>query len=366
MDVLGQTLYGMSKEIAKLIGKIEYDESTVKDRIKSIKLIKSSTQQGDDDMKHIRKRTDGRWEFKKSIDGKRYYVYAKTQKELLKKIKQFKPKEQTNKIIAIDFINQWYNILKKDIKSHTQYSYAINRYFKVPLFNKELCKITYLELETFLRNINKHRTQAYCYYIIKGIYETAYKQKIVKEDISRFITKPKNKTVKGENFNLKEQESILSNLDKTPIKNEILFYLLTGCRRSEAIKISINDIDYNNNKIYVPGTKTDSAKRYVPISETYKQFLKINFKNMFKLPEEKYTREFSKYLKLLKIKNHKLHDLRHTFSTNLYYLGVPDKERQYYLGHSSIVMTNDIYTHLDPKITKQDILNLYKDLYPKF
>ena len=121
MDVLGQTLYGMSKEIAKLIGKIEYDESTVNDRIKSIKLIKSSTQQGDDDMKHIRKRTDGRWEFKKSIDGKRYYVYAKTQKELLKKIKQFKPKEQTNKIIAIDFINQWYNIYKKDIIMNNVY-----------------------------------------------------------------------------------------------------------------------------------------------------------------------------------------------------------------------------------------------------
>ena len=364
---MGQTLYGMSKEIAKFIGKIEYDEDTLKDRIKNITLIKSSTLQGDDDMKYIRKRTDGRWEFRKSIDGKRYYVYAKTQKALLKKIKSFKPIEtKENKTITFDFINQWYNLYKKDITSHSQYLYAINKYFNIPLFKKPIDKITYLELEEFLNNIDKKRTKAYCYYIIKGIFETAYKQKLVKEDLSKLITKPKNKTIKGEHFNLKEQEAILNNLDKTPIKNEIIFYLLTGCRRTEAKNISINDIDFDNNKIYIAGTKTKSAKRYVPISNNYKNFLKENFKYMFKYQQDYYSKEFSKYLKLLKIKNHKLHDLRHTFSTNLYYLGVPDKERQYYLGHSSIMITNDIYTHLDPNITKNNILNLYKDLYPKF
>ena len=45
---------------------------------------------------------------------------------------------------------------------------------------------------------------------------------------------------------------------------------------------------------------------------------------------------------------------------------MPDKQRQEYLGHSSIAITNDIYTHLDPTITKEDILNLYIDLYPNF
>lgn len=318
-------------------------------------------------MKNIIKRNDGRWQWSKKINGTRYYIYAKTQKTLLKKIKQFKPKERNNnKIIAIDFINTWYELYKKDIKSYQSYKYAINKYFTIPLYKKELNKITYLELETFLKSIDKHRTQAYCYYIIKGIYETAYKQKIVKEDLSKLITKPKNQTIKGESFNLKEQKLILENLNKTNIKYEILFYLLTGCRRTEAINITINDIDFNNNKILIQGTKTKSARRYIVISEKFKNILKENFNNMFTHQEDYYTREFTKYLKLLKIKKHKLHDLRHTFSTNLYYLGVPDKERQYYLGHSSIVITNDIYTHLDPTITKNDILNLYKDLYPKF
>ena len=36
------------------------------------------------------------------------------------------------------------------------------------------------------------------------------------------------------------------------------------------------------------------------------------------------------------------------------------------MGHGSIVITNDIYTTLDPNITKKEILNLYKDSYLTF
>ena len=75
-------------------------------------------------------------------------------------------------------------------------------------------------------------------------------------------------------------------------------------------------------------------------------------------------KQFAKITAELNIENAPPHSLRHTFSTNLYYLGVPDKERQAQLGHASIVITNDIYTHLDPTITKNDILELYGEWYP--
>ena len=40
------------------------------------------------------------------------------------------------------------------------------------------------------------------------------------------------------------------------------------------------------------------------------------------------------------------HDLRHTFATALYDAGVPVKAAQYFLGHSDVRMTMDLYTHL--------------------
>ena len=39
------------------------------------------------------------------------------------------------------------------------------------------------------------------------------------------------------------------------------------------------------------------------------------------------------------------HDLRHTFATGLFNAGMAPKDAQYYLGHSSIKMTMDLYTH---------------------
>ena len=43
------------------------------------------------------------------------------------------------------------------------------------------------------------------------------------------------------------------------------------------------------------------------------------------------------------------HMLRHTYATNLYYAGIDLRTAQYLLGHSSIQMTAQIYTHLERK-----------------
>ena len=266
----------------------------------------------------------------------------------------------------IELAEKWFKDYKQNLKSANTYSGIIRNHFNTALFKRDIKLFTYQELERFLLNVKKPRTRAYCYFVITGIFKEAMKMDLINRDISQFITKPKNETVKGVAFKIKEQALLLNNLDKTPIKNEILFYLLTGCRREEALKVKYEHIDFDKLTIYIPGTKTESSKRYVPISKEFASILKSNFKSMFKEHKDYFTKKFKEYLDMLNIKNHKLHDLRHTFSTNLYYLGVPDKERQLYMGHKSIVMTNDIYTTLELNVTKNDVLNLYKDLYPKF
>ncbi len=321
-------------------------------------------------MKNIRKRADGRWEYRKTVKGVTISLYDRNQKILLKKIKALKENKGNKKTINknfIDLIDNWFNIYKANIKSNRNYRIYINKHFRPRKeFNQAIQNINLAMLQDFLTKIynnSGHRCATYCYYIIKGTFKYAKRYEIITKDTSEFLEKPKNNVTKGVAFNLNEQKLILENLDKTPIKNEILFYVLTGCRRTEAKHTTIN---YEKNSVFIDGTKSKTAKRYVPISAKFTEILKSNFDKMFHYKSDYYSKQFSDYLALLKIKDKKLHDLRHTFSTNLYYLGVPDKLRQYYMGHSSIVMTNDIYTTLDPTITKKDILNLYKDLYPKF
>ena len=323
-------------------------------------------------MKNVRLRADGRYEWRKQINGISYQKINKNKKELEKQIREFMKltkkaiPESSNIHSFLDLAWEWFDLYKKNIISNKTYSAVLQNHFNIALFKKDIRFITYLELEKFLTQIPGHRTKAYCYHVIKGVFKEAYKRNIIQKDVSDFVNKPKNETQKGTAFSFKEQSLILGNLDKTKMGNEILFYLMTGCRRSEGYNLKLEDINFQTKTIYIRGTKTHSSKRYVPISSAYATLLKQNFNSMFKLNKSFYTHEFGEFLKLLGIKDKKLHDLRHTFSTNLYYLGVPDKQRQQYMGHASIVMTNDIYTTLEPNITKKDILNLYKDLYPKF
>lgn len=46
----------------------------------------------------------------------------------------------------------------------------------------------------------------------------------------------------------------------------------------------------------------------------------------------------------------RFHDLRHTYASLLLANGAPMKYVQHQLGHSSITMTMDLYTHLLPEV----------------
>jgi len=324
-------------------------------------------------MKNYRLRKDGYYEWRKVINNHRYSIKNKNFKILQKKVSDFKNSLtiQVKQKITYDnktFYNlaiNWFELFKKGkIASDSNYKGYIYNDFNKTLFQRNINLLTIENLQDFLNKIDKHRKAKYCYNIIRNVYKYALQKEIIKKDISQFLQAPANKTKKGSAFTLKEQTLIINNLHNTPIKYEILFYLLTGCRRTEAYNIKESDINFERNMIYIDGTKTRSAKRYIPISEEFKNILLNN--KLFTKNIDYYTKEFQKYLNTLNISNKKLHDLRHTYSTNLYYLGVPDKQRQYYMGHSSIVMTNDIYTTLDPTITKEDIIKLYNNLYPKF
>ncbi len=90
-----------------------------------------------------------------------------------------------------------------------------------------------------------------------------------------------------------------------------------------------------------------------------------NKNNITSQKVDRVYRRFSEILKELNIEG-SIHTLRHTFATNHFYLGTPDKIIRNWLGHSTIQITKDIYTNLDRTITKEKVIKLYNNLYFKF
>ena len=68
------------------------------------------------------------------------------------------------------------------------------------------------------------------------------------------------------------------------------------------------------------------------------------------------THEYAKIAKRIGL-NTKFHDLRHTHATMLLKQGVNPKIVQERLGHSSIGITMDIYSHVMPNMQRDAIAN---------
>ena len=317
-------------------------------------------------MKNITKRKDGRWCGRIQINKKQICVYAKTKKECINKLKLAKntPIKKESKIKLYDFAKKWFNeFKKKEISVNSQKLYKGIIETHIIKLNKDIKNINTNEIQEFLNKLPPTRIKEMCIITIKQIFRKAKELKIIKDNPCEYISKGKIERTKRDWFNINEQKQILNKIKES--NNELLLktLILTGARPNELNGLKKEDV--KDGYIHIKGTKTKNSDRWVKISERLEKELKSKSEIIFKYCLSSLQKEFRRMLKELSIQG-SLYSLRHTFASNLYYMKVPDKERQSYLGHSSIIITNDIYTTFDPTIKKEDILNLYKDLYPTF
>lgn len=340
---------------------------------KKVEKISCISQQEEQKMKNIRKRKDGRWEARIQISGNKYNFFADTQEQCLRKLNAFKKsikQKATNNSpypkMFSDFCIYWFaNYKKGTIKTNSEENYI--NYIRRDL-SQIKCATKDLSIDILQKFINGYpptRSREIILMILKQILKKAFELDITKKNLGEFLVKGKIQRKKIEWFDLNEQKLILSNLTNDYFSLTIYTLLLTGCRPSELTTIKKTNI--KNGLVLVEGTKTKNAKRWIKISPFLEDKLRKQQNNeIFKnFNTQNFRQRFQRFLKRIRVKGTP-YMLRHTFATNLFYLGVPDKERQSYMGHASSVLTNDIYTDFDPNITKKDILNLYINLYPQF
>ncbi len=322
-------------------------------------------------MKYITKRKDGRWMGRKVINGNRVCVYGRTKADCYEKLKSIKKQniqpKQTIKQVPTSFYKfalYWFENFKKGSiveRSHKFYLQIIESKLKV--LDKNIRTITLEELQTFVNSLPPTRTREKCVLTIKQVFKTAMQMDLIKKDISQYIVKGRIEKQDIQAFTLAEQKSIVAHLEDNEISKIILTYLLTGCRPQELFTLRKSKVD--RGQVFISGTKSKNAKRWVKISNKLESILKSREEVLFDYSLQQVTKMYKEFLQEIGVKG-TLYQLRHTFATNLYYLRVPDKERQVYMGHYSTSITNDIYTDFNPNISREDIINIYGDFYPDF
>lgn len=330
---------------------------------------------------NVYKRADGRYEWRKMINGFKHYIIDNNFETLCKKVSEYKNKlkerigKQVSKQSLFEITKSYYErvilgkVKTKLLKpvSAAQYKQSLN-YIKV--LNKPIEFYTKDDIIDFFNSIKAHRTGSYCFYIIKHVFADEFEKGNIQRNPIATLKTPFSQKRWGQKrtwLNLEEQRILKANLDNSILCKEILFYLLTGCRLEEAYNAKINFekqfVEITRKKTEFSGVKTT----YIPLSKKYLDMIKDDWDKMFKIHSDNMTKNIKSYLEKLGIKNKTTHNLRHTFSTNTYYLGVDPKKQQYLMGHASITQTYDTYTSFDITITKQDIIDIWgEDLYPEF
>lgn len=343
---------------------------------------------------------------------KRKIIYGRTIAELDNNIADFKSLK--NKGIIIDDKNltvrewalKWLELYKKDKAYNTYICYQriINTHI-IPAFgDMRLSSLKQNHVQKLLNDIvqgGHMRTAELVRLTIQQIIHQALIEEYIYKDITVGLSMPQKQQEKKRSLT-EAEKNLIQAADLDPKERafvDLLYY--TGVRRGEALALTRDDIDFVNKTISInknlvmksneseikPSPKTKAGVRELPIPEkllkpliSYVYALDSNYlftksdgglmtnsafrrlwdnildKINIAAGGTKYTRKDTRHEGKRAIQliadDITPHMFRHTYATSLYYSGVDIKTAQYLLGHSSIQMTLDVYTHLDnEKIT---------------
>ena len=323
--------------------------------------------------KNIRRRKDGRFEWQKMIAGVWHREIDGDYKTLKRKVAEHE-RELKNILKNTNFaarlkkkeLPTLFEICKANVKAnrkdYDKLEGPLNKY--ISKLDKPIDEYTKIDILTFLKELPIQ--PLLMFQIIKNTFAEAAEAGTIERNPIATLKCPTFERIRGRWFRVEEQTLIHARKHESGMADEIDFYLMVGCRANEAQNCKP---DFDNCRVWVERAKVDGTNGYVKISQAYCDELRGKWDKMFKAGNgHKYGHIFRGFLKTigLKFKDTCLHSLRHTFCTNLFYLGASNKYRQHAMGHRDSRMTSDTYTTYDPNVTKQEIINIYGDRYPSF
>jgi len=307
---------------------------------------------------------------------------------------------EPTKTLLCDFISDWVKASKCNLQvtTYDNYVHMLNKHI-YPYFKDLGITVHQLKPNDIQRYYTTKidgglspNTLIKHHGIMRTALQSAVKQGIIKENVADLVDKPKKQRYISEYYNRDEINQLFSVVKGTPIETPVLLTSYFGLRRSEALGLMWNCVDFVNNTISIKhkvvrakingklkflqtdDLKTLSSYRTLPLESQIADYL-IRLKNKQEEQQHSlgdgYIQDFKEYIcvneigDLLKpdyvsakfgkvigragLKHIRFHDLRHSCASLLLALGYNMKDIQEWLGHSNFQTTANIYAHVDPK-----------------
>lgn len=335
--------------------------------------------------KTIKKRADNRWWTRYyDKEGKQHSVYGKTRNECLNRLKEALRQNKndnaniTPSITLGEWIKKWLELYKvgKVKPSTLEQMQRYLKEIKAPLSNIPLKKLTSINLQEFLNGIDKLRKREKLFEFLKDALTKAKKNKLISEDLFDGVDKPKHNKKQSRALTHEEEARFVEACKMSNQGNLFLLCLYQGLRLGEALALTYDDIDFTAKTLTVNKSidslgnvttpKTTTSIRTLPLfSNTAELFEQRNSGNIFTYPRKVYQNNMLRICKRLGFNGISIHSLRHTFATRCSERGVAVKVVQKWLGHSTIDMTLNVYTHVNADFEQKEIakFDTYFDTY---
>ncbi len=325
----------------------------------------------------MKRRKDGRFVVVRIIDGEKIYFYSKAEtaekakRDIEKQMLSYKKKLATGPRFH-EVATQWQLLHEEEVSQSTSKRYRPCIERAVEHFgNKFIKEITAEDINRFVTDFSKKYTALKTVKMQRSVINLIFNFAALKGYISSnpclYVPLPKNLT---------KSQRVLPEVDEVEkIKKSIkctfglYAYLLlcTGMRRGEALALTSDDIDFNNNVIHINKSvihisnkpevvlpKTAAGIRDVILPDCLKTVLPKTKGILFSnengeyLHQSNFNRLWKKYKEESGV-SITPHQLRHAYATMLYDAGIEDKDAQTLLGHTNITLTRDIYTHISTR-----------------
>lgn len=288
-------------------------------------------------------------------NGKQKTIYGHTNQECLQKyglLKKRVNKPVKSSYTFLSWYEKWLQVYKSNLKQNTLEAIKgiYNKYILPSIANKPLKQVNSEHIQKIINNVSVYpRQQTVVYVQLNSCLNQAYKLNLITHNPCLACVIKKEKGRKGQALTKEQQKQLFEYMENNPneINTLIKIYINTGMRNSELLNIQQQDINRDKNEIYINGTKTATSKR---VLQTTRQIIELIPKDPLKpfksWNKDRLDKEFKKITTKLKFKKITIHSLRHTFATNCIENGIDMVVLQKWLGHSSITMTLDRYTHI--------------------
>lgn len=315
----------------------------------------------------MKKRKDGRYEKQITVDGIRKTLYARSVQEMNKKIREYEIEKEEGKTFS-DVADEWEERHYEGLSITTLKSYkpAVRRaieYFN----NRRIKSITAIEIDGFIRQFaksgNKLKTVKNQKMVLNQIFDYAVYCAYTEHNPVKSVKLPKN--LQKEKRAMPKTEEIKKIEENCTGFGLIAYFLLyTGLRRGEVLALRHEDIDRENKVIIVNKAvvfdgnypiikepKTEAGKREVILLDRIAEKLPKGTGYIFHdgkgnlMKEKQFRSQWDKYKQKTGI-NLTPHQLRHAYATFLFEANIDEKSAQELLGHSTLAMTKDVYTHI--------------------